>query len=593
MKQLHRYKHTLFLYYFVVFTLLTSGFIAFQYHREKQFKIDQLETTLRNITDVAHLFITQNEVLKNGNIHLLDSLNQILPQTDTRITVIDRNGQVLYDSFVTAFENMENHLMRPEIQKALYADYGSNIRHSATTNEDFYYYAHYYDPYFIRAAAVYNVKIQNLLKTGRLFFVFIAFGFIIAWIVLAYVTERMSMSITQLKDFVSRLNQGESLTSNITFPHNELGVIGERIVNIYNKLAHTKAELSQEREKLMQLLLVLKQGIGFFTAQKETILTNSHFIQYVNILAGSTSIDPHHFFSVEALKPLHEFLDQHLSQKDSVIHPGDLPLLEYNMERNARYFRVQCVIFQNRNFEIIIEDITKPEKRKILKQQLTSHVIHELKSPVESLQKNLEKLSVINELNADQLSWLRKATKQTNQLLSLVNDLSMLQKIEDAADYYTLEPVNVLDCLTDVLEEMQDALAAAEVNVSVKIINTVRVHGNARLLVSIFHNLLENTLNFTGEKTEVSIENYHHDDNYYYFSFTDNGPGLSSQHLSHIFDRFYKVNPSSARGSGLGLAIVKNAVQLQKGNISVKNRTQGGLEFLFYLPKAISEIQAT
>lgn len=78
------------------------------------------------------------------------------------------------------------------------------------------------------------------------------------------------------------------------------------------------------------------------------------------------------------------------------------------------------------------------------------------------------------------------------------------------------------------------------------------------------------------------------DDKYVYFSFYDTGCGVPEQYLGRLFERFYRVNEGRTRdsgGSGLGLSIVKNAVLLHKGEIQVKNRLDGGLEFLFTLKR--------
>ena len=119
--------------------------------------------------------------------------------------------------------------------------------------------------------------------------------------------------------------------------------------------------------------------------------------------------------------------------------------------------------------------------------------------------------------------------------------------------------------------------------------NPIIVSGNRSLLYSIFRNLIDNALAYAGTGTTIEINCYREDEQYFYFSFSDDGLGVEEKHLNKLFERFYRVDKGRSRkmgGTGLGLSIVKNAVLYHKGNISAKNNPNGGLSFLFTISKA-------
>ena len=283
-----------------------------------------------------------------------------------------------------------------------------------------------------------------------------------------------------------------------------------------------------------------------------------------------------------------QFLEQNLPLK--YIH-NELPIWNGKIEKNGHHFAVRLIIFQDSTFELTLSDVSQLESTKILKQEMTNNIAHELRTPVSSISGYLE--TIINQENMDEerkKHYLERAYAQVKRLSNLIRDVALITKTESAPSFFVREEVVMADMLAEVRLDFDSRIESSKAVFECSVTNKVVVVGNHTLLYAIFSNLIENSINYGGEGVNISVENYAEDEGYYYFKFSNSGDAIASEHIGRIFDRFYRVDKGRSRatgGSGLGLSIVKNAVLFHGGEITAKSNAGSGVEFIFSIGKKV------
>ncbi|MFO7574936.1 MAG: ATP-binding protein [Bacteroidales bacterium] len=586
----NRFRNKIFLYYSLLFALFAGITLTYQYHREKNYRISNLNTSLDDIVNITNAYLNVGNLPPSVSFESIDSLIGLFPYENLRITIIAGDGTVLYDNFVEDWSRMENHSSRPEILEAARDGKGSEVRVSGSTGEKHYYYAKKFDNYFLRAALIYDIRTIRLLKTGAGYIIAMAVLFMVAWFFLLIISEKFSKSITLLRDFAIETGRNRYFKPGYTFPNNELGTIGREITQIYNNLLKTRDELAMERERLFSHLSALNEGVAFYSPERELILANQQFSQFLNIISEDLNVTANDVLIMDEFLPVKDFINENIAENRI---PFEIPVIECQVMSGAKFFSVKCIMFADKSFEIIITDITKAEKNRRIKQQMTSNLAHELKTPVTSVIGYLETLLEYDTIETcKRRAFLEKATIQANRLAVLINDLVTLNKIEEANGTYQFERVNISALIDEVRDNFILSLSRKNMNLINEANNDIEVMGNKSLLLSIFQNLVENSVNYAGDETTIRIICFKSEAGFHHFSFSDDGSGVPCEHLNRIFERFYRIDSGRSRedgGTGLGLSIVKNAVLLHKGDISARLHHTGGLEFLFMLPSAIRQ----
>lgn len=570
----------IFLYFFGTFLLLTVAISFFQYQREKEFRIEHLNTTLSTYNSTIYSFL-------NHNMNKLTDLDKIIgffPDSTLRVTIIDPRGNVIYDNQIAKNVKIENHLHRPEIEDATRNSVGTAIRHSHTTNQNYYYLANYFNDLYVRTALPYNLSTIKILKANTLFIYFIIIVLLIATFILYFITRNFTRSIDRLRIFTHKADTGESIGTNITFPKDELGDLSRNIVDLYRRMEKAKNDVNLEREKLSKHILISQEGLGFFSAEKEELLTNRYFIQYASVLTATQFNSSKKLFELPEFDEVNAFI--HESQKRE-----SLTRKRIIIQKNGKVFSLRCIVFQDNTFEISINDITAQEHENELKRQLTQNISHELKTPVSSIMGYMESILDNPDIAPDrQRFFVERSFVQAQRLSALLQDISILNKVDESNQLFEREQCDIAQTIEDVINDVQLQIENKKFELTCEFNKPMFIRGNRSLLYSIFRNLLDNALHYAGDGTKINISCYREDDYFYYFSLSDNGIGIPEEHLNKIFERFYRIDKGRSRklgGTGLGLSIVKNAVQFHKGNISAKTSPEGGLTFVFSLQKNI------
>lgn len=564
-------KKRLYFYLAIVFSIFTLIIFLVEHTRERRLKTEAIEQKLDTYTEIIQKSILNIPIDQYPIV--LQQIELLFPN-NLRISLIDQHGKVTFDNSINNWLSLENHLQRPEIQRAKMNKTGSDIRISESNNTKYLYFAKYQSNVFIRVALPYDIQIQRFFKSDNVFLYITLFLFVIVLTMLNRIVNIFGRSIIELRDFA--YNPG--IMSGVRFPGNEIGEIASEIAENYKQLRASNSKIKLEKEKLLQHIHNSKEGICFFSIEKKAKFYNALFLQYLYNITDKQDILPEKIFSDNLFDKLIQFIEDYT-----------LNFKEFVIQKQGKLFLIRVVRFEDKSFEVIINDITKQEEIKQLKQQMVSNIAHELRTPVAGISGYLETI-LDKDLDTDmQHHFLTRAYNQTRVLTELIKDMSLINKIDEAGNTFVKEPLDIYVLLNTLKEDYFHIFLDNSISFLLDVPQKTVINGNQNLIQSIFKNLIDNAIRYGGQHCTIAIKMYKEDSAFYYFSFYDTGKVILDEiHLPKLFERFYRVEEGRTRvggGSGLGLSIVKNAISIHGGNIIAKNRQEGGLEFVFTIHK--------
>jgi len=245
------------------------------------------------------------------------------------------------------------------------------------------------------------------------------------------------------------------------------------------------------------------------------------------------------------------------------------------------------------NTRVVIRDVTSEYQLDQIRKDFVANASHELRTPLAIISGYLENLLDEGMLDDSEMAkrFLSIMKKHAERISRIVEDMLVISKLESGeASAINIEPFKIHSCIKDVLERLESVIQnqKAIVSVNLKQDNLI-MHGDRFYWTQVLFNLVENALKqnpYKDLKIEVGAEET---DKCVRIWVSDNGVGIPSADLPHIFRRFYRVEKHHSqmeiKGTGLGLSIVKRAVEAHHGNITVTSTPGRETKFLMTIPK--------
>ncbi|MEM1141745.1 MAG: HAMP domain-containing sensor histidine kinase [Pseudomonadota bacterium] len=220
------------------------------------------------------------------------------------------------------------------------------------------------------------------------------------------------------------------------------------------------------------------------------------------------------------------------------------------------------------------------------RRELIANVSHDLRTPVSSMQGFLETILCKDLQPQEREDYVQTAHKHCLRLNQLIGELFELSTLESGAVEPQWERFPVMELVQDIIHEHE--ISAAERGITLRAVasrQTIEVHADIAMIHRVLENLIGNALRFTQSNGEITIS-VSDEDERVRVDVSDNGEGIASKDIPHIFDRYYQRESTSAQPSrGLGLAIVKRIVELHRSRIEVQSERDAGTQFRFWLPQ--------
>ena len=558
-------------------------------------------SSIRNffLEQTAEDLLTRARLLENQIPHFLGPLEarlidamckEIGVSSATRITVILPTGHVIGDSDEDP-TIMDNHALRPEVIEARKGNVGQTIRRSTTLQKRMMYVAIPLKDKeeiiaVIRAALPVNAidqalkAIQIKIMLGGLFIALLAAG------ISLYVSRRISRPIENLKqgaDFFARGDLSHRMPGTDLV---EIDSLIEALNQMAGQLEDRLNTIVRQKNELTAVLSSMTEGVMAVDMKERIISINKAAARIFETLPENLlnrSIP-----EVIRNPDLQKFINTALSsnknlEEDITLYQGGERILYVHNTP------LEDPDGQRRGILVVLNDVTHLRKLENMRKDFAANVSHEIKTPLTAIKGFVETLRSDEGAEPKETDrFLAIIEKHVNRLTAIVEDLMKLSKIEqqDEKSDIHLEESSVKNVILSAVQACREKADAKQITVDIVCPDDISLPLDSRLMTQAMVNLLDNAINYSSENGDIQISASLHEKELR-IRVQDHGIGIPKEHLSRLFERFYRVDKARSRelgGTGLGLAIVKHIAHAHGGRVSVESTLGKGSTFSMHLP---------
>jgi two-component system phosphate regulon sensor histidine kinase PhoR len=505
---------------------------------------------------------------------LTDVVSQEGQASGARATVIDAQGKVLADSQASA-DAAENQAHQPEFVDALKGEVGSATRSTSSVAVPIQYVAAPVAGGAVRLAyPLSDVEaVIALVHRTLLWGALVAFAVaVVMSAIVAYLTGRR---LQRIVEFARRIAAGD-LTARVTgTSDDEIGQVAAALDKTARQLEENFAALETSQRQLETMLNSMQDAVIAIDADDLVQWANQRMNKLVpqhtrlNAPVVETVRDPDFLRAVRGASESRKVF----TARAASILPG-------------RTFDVTAAPMPGGGAVAVLRDLTETERVEKTRRDFIANVSHELRTPLTSIQGYTETLLDSAPENNHVRDFLEIIRKNATRMSRLTEDLLTLARVESGEQRFALQSVMPGELLQEAVQSFQEVARSHNIELEVEDHASVAVSADAEAIHQVFSNLVDNALKYAASggrivlgarPTARGVE----------FYVRDFGPGIPSEHLPRLFERFYRVDKARSResgGTGLGLTIAKHIVLAHSGAIRAESELNHGSTFLFTLP---------